>query len=699
MAPAPDMPNDRKPTGAPAQAPMAPPEIEVPAAKAAAAAPKLIIPNSPVQAPAPETETSPDPIQSQSLVTAPAPLQVSAPASPETPQMSEPLPSTTEAAPDMPNDRKPTGAPAQAPMAPPEIEVPAAKAAAAAPKLIIPNSPVQAPAPETETSPDPIQSQSLVTAPAPLQVSAPASPETPQMSEPLPSTTEAAPKFNIPEATIQAKPEEASPPPASAASGPLMKVREAQPEKAAPKPVETPVLAVAPTATPAEPAPTPSEETPAVSIPVKTGMSGAAKGVIAALLLVGILIAGVVLFGKKAEKARMDRLAEITAPFNADPSSHPEEIELTRSDITLLLDTIITPDSKEKGVRKTFMQALNIATTTDGSNLDNLVAKYATQTQMSEDARINLFKVLEVRNRPSALGPLINFARSATEAKLGVAALEATENMATRDDLEPLLDIVSDAQHGDVRRAAVRTLKAVIKKAPDKSSFAAPIISSLRSTAEGEVREQLLQILGTAGGSRAAELISTHLNGSDLKLQLAAIAGLREWPDTGQFKTLSTFVENEEQGMMAELAKAQKAHGDQMEELAKTQEAGDQEHERSSLDERKRKVDELSEQIRELQKKLIPRKQGFAAMIQFLTERPDISGDDLPLLWDDTAPLALSESEQLRIVNAMSKQKGDWALKILDHFMQRGLTDRVTARAEDGKEILKKRLSAGSKDE
>ena len=602
-------------------------------------------------------------------------------------------------APDMPNDRKPTGAPAQAPMAPPEIEVPAAKAAAAAPKLIIPNSPVQAPAPETETSPDPIQSQSLVTAPAPLQVSAPASPETPQMSEPLPSTTEAAPKFNIPEATIQAKPEEASPPPASAASGPLMKVREAQPEKAAPKPVETPVLAVAPTATPAEPAPTPSEETPAVSIPVKTGMSGAAKGVIAALLLVGILIAGVVLFGKKAEKARMDRLAEITAPFNADPSSHPEEIELTRSDITLLLDTIITPDSKEKGVRKTFMQALNIATTTDGSNLDNLVAKYATQTQMSEDARINLFKVLEVRNRPSALGPLINFARSATEAKLGVAALEATENMATRDDLEPLLDIVSDAQHGDVRRAAVRTLKAVIKKAPDKSSFAAPIISSLRSTAEGEVREQLLQILGTAGGSRAAELISTHLNGSDLKLQLAAIAGLREWPDTDQFKTLSTFVENEEQGMMAELAKAQKAHGDQMEELAKTQEAGDQEHERSSLDERKRKVDELSEQIRELQKKLIPRKQGFAAMIQFLTERPDISGDDLPLLWDDTAPLALSESEQLRIVNAMSKQKGDWALKILDHFMQRGLTDRVTARAEDGKEILKKRLSAGSKDE
>jgi len=141
----------------------------------------------------------------------------------------------------------------------------------------------------------------------------------------------------------------------------------------------------------------------------------------------------------------------------------------------------------------------------------------------------------------------------------------------------------------------------------------------------------------------AAELISTHLNGSNMKLQLAAIAGLREWPDTGQFETLSTFVENEEEGTM--------------------------------------------------------RKQGFAAMIQFLTERPDITGDDLPLFWDDTAPLALSESEQIRVVNAMSKQKGEWALKILDHFMQRGLTDRVTARAEDGKEILKKRLAAGSNDE
>ena len=165
--------------------------------------------------------------------------------------------------------------------------------------------------------------------------------------------------------------------------------------------METPVLAVAPTAIPAGPAPTPSEETPAVSIPVKTGMSGAAKGVIAALLVVGILIAGVVLLGKRAEKAKMARLAEITAPFNADPSNHPEEIELTKSDITLLLDTIITPDSKEKGVRKTFMQALNIGTTTDGSNLDDLVAKYATRTQMSEDARLNPFTVLELRPRPS----------------------------------------------------------------------------------------------------------------------------------------------------------------------------------------------------------------------------------------------------------------------------------------------------------
>ncbi len=546
-------------------------------------------------------------------------------------------------APDMPNDRKPTGAPAQASMAPPKIEVPAAKAAAAAPKLIIPNSPVQAPAPETETSPDPIQSQSLVTAPAPLEVSAPASPETPQMSEPLPSTTEAAPKFNIPEATVQAKPEEASPPPTSTASGPLIKVKEPQPEKAAPKPVETPVLAVAPAATPAEPAPTPPEETPAVSIPVKTGMSGAAKGVIAALLLVGILIAGIVLFGKKAEKARMARLAEITAPFNADPSSHPEEIELSRSDITLLLDTIITPDSKEKGIRKTFMQALNIGKTTDGSNLDDVVAKYATRTQMSEDARINLFKVLELRSRPSALAPLINFARSATEAKLGVAALEATEKMATPDDLEQLLSIVSDAQHGDVRRAAVRTLKAVIKKAPNKSSFADPIISSFQSSTEAEAREQLLQILGTAGGSRAAELISIHLDGSNMKLQLAAIAGLREWPDTGQFETLSTFVKNEEEGTM--------------------------------------------------------RKQGFAAMIQFLTEGPDINDDDLSLFWNGTATLALSESEQIRVVNAMLTQKGEWSLKILDRFMQRGLTDRVTARAEDGKELLKKRLADGSNDE
>ena len=542
-------------------------------------------------------------------------------------------------APDLPNDRKPSGAPSQASMTPPKKEEPAA--ASAGPKLIIPNSPVQAPAPEPEPTPDPSPSQSLVSASAPLQASAPASPDTPQMSEPLPANAGAAPEFNNPGISDQAKPEDAAP------SGPLINVKGPQLEKAAPKPVETPALAALPTTAEPAPASAPSEEPspqpPVVAIPVQKGMSGSGKGVIAALLLVGIIIAGFVLIGKRDQEAKMKRLTEITAPFKADPSNYPEEIELTKSDITLLLDTIITPDAKEKGVRKTYLQALNIGKTTDGSDLDDLVAKYATRTQMSEDARINLFKVLRLRSQPSALAPLINFARSTNEAKSGEAAIAATEKMATVDDFGQLLNIVTLAQHGDVRRAAVKTLKTVIKKAPDKSSFATPIISSFRSSTESEAREQLLQLLGTAGGSQAAELIDTHLNSSDMKLQLAAIAGLREWPDSGQFETLYTFVENEDEGTL--------------------------------------------------------RKQGFAAMLHFLTEGPELHEDDLSLFWSDTARLALSESEQLRVVRAMLSQKGDWALKILDHFIQRGLTDPVKARAEDGKAILEKRLAAGNNDE
>jgi len=540
-------------------------------------------------------------------------------------------------APDMPNDRKPSGAPAQATMTPQAAA--ASPAAAAGPKLIIPNSPVQAPAPEPETTPAPSPSQPLVTASAPPQASAPASPDTPQMSEPLsvPASGDS-PKFNIPDSAAQTDSQDSQQTQAPASSGPLINVKGPQldKEKAPPQPAANP----APTGDSAAQAPagTDALQSPLVSIPVQKGMSGATKGVIAALLLVAIIIAGFVLVGRKAEQAKQARLAEITAPFKAGPENYPSEIELTKSDVTLLLDTIITPDATEKGTRNAYLQALNIGKTSDNSDLDDMVAKYATRTQMSEDARINLFKVLKLRSNPSALAPLINFARSTDQPKSGQAAIEATEKMATADDFGQLLSIVTLAQDGEVRRAAVRTLKTVIKKTSNKSPFSAPIVSSFRSSSDSEAREGLLQLLGAAGGDRAAELIETHLNGTDIKLQLAAIAGLREWPDNTQFETLYTFVDNEDEGTL--------------------------------------------------------RKQGFLAMLHFLTEGPELNEDDLSLFWSDTATLALSESEQSRVVTAMISQKGEWPLRILDHFMKRGLTDRVKGRAEDGKAILEKRLAS-----
>ena len=548
-------------------------------------------------------------------------------------------------APDMPNDRKPSGAPSQASMAPPSTEEPAAAASGAAPKLIIPNTPVQAPAPEPEPTLEATPSQSLVSASAPLQAAAPQSADVPSMSEPLPASASDGPKLQIPGASLalntgDTPPASASPEPTPtpASSGPLITVKGPQLDK-------TPPPVAAATSTPPTPEPAQVEaeplQNPLVAIPEKAGMSGAAKGVIAALLLVGIIISGVVFIGKQAEKDRMARLAEITAPFK-DPANPPSEIELTKTDVTLLLNTIIDTEATEKGVRGTYLQSLAIGKTSDGSDLDDVVAKFATNTAMSEDARGKLFKVLELRSQPAALSPLIAYARSTNSSESGQAALKATEKMATVDNFGELLSIVTLAQHDDVQRAAVRTLKAVIKRSVDKSSFSSAIISSFNSSTDNDAREGLLQLAGAAGGNRAAELISKQLAGTDIKLQLAAIAGLREWPDTSQFETLYTFVENEESGTL--------------------------------------------------------RKQGFAAMIQFLMEGPEIEDEELALFWSDTATLALEESDQSRVVAAMISQKGEWAIGILEHFMKRGRSDRIKARAEDSIDILKKRLSGAAKE-
>ena len=256
--------SENRPANATSQIPMVstPALAAAPQMNVASAAP-VVSPTGPVvphvTGPV-NTSTAPQPIQPPEGKPPSIHTEAQSVKSPVIPTPVEPM----GPAPDMPNDRKPAGAPSQASMAPPQGNAAPAAEATAAPKLIIPNSPVQAPAPEPESTPEPSPSQSLVSASAPLQASAPASKDQPSMSEPLPADAGGAPKLQIPGSSVAlntgdtpATPAgspapEAAPTPAS--SGPLINVKGPQLDK--------PASASVPVQAPPQPAPAPSPTTP-----------------------------------------------------------------------------------------------------------------------------------------------------------------------------------------------------------------------------------------------------------------------------------------------------------------------------------------------------------------------------------------------------------------------------------------------------
>lgn len=340
------------------------------------------------------------------------------------------------------------------------------------------------------------------------------------------------------------------PPPALVAPPEPAEIPEATKSKTAPQAL-TPPKGSKPSvhsATQALPGPTPQPVAAPTSGPAavtmqpqpapKRKISNAAKTTIAAIL--GLLV---VLFGwmilDRSGKNKITQLYNqmITEAAKGDAT----EVPVNAHKLQILLDAAANTGANEQ--RQTIYKALFLAKAIDGTDVDGKIAEFATGREMLPDVREVLIRdVLRMRKNPSVVPALMNYARSTSDVRSAVSAIQAVRFMAGEEQFEPFLDVLQTTTQEEVRKATEDTMAEIIKKSVSKDKLAAKIAPAYDASLNENVRHSILRLLGRCGGERPLEIIKKALASDDLNLKFAALTSLGAWGDDSGFATLTGFL-------------------------------------------------------------------------------------------------------------------------------------------------------------
>lgn len=529
------------------------------------------------------------------------------------------------------------------------------------PKLIIPGA---TPAPEVQPATQSLPSQPMVpthTAPQPIlppegsrpslhtqaqQVKAPtaqvaAPPQQPVTPAPPVAAVPVAPKAPTPPAPPEPPTAPRASIPVPAASGQVtVHLQGANPAIGASVEGASPALNAP--GVPSQPAPL---ETPAeVAAPqAKKGLSTPVKAVIGATLAVALVVMSLVLIQKTEDKKRIKTLNRLT-----ENVEQVEEVLMNRKDLEILLKEVNTKSKKQEGERPAYLTALYKGKATDNTDIDEVIAEFATGevTNGNATAREKLFLVLSRRKGESAIPALVKFAGKSDKAAMATKALRAAGQMANASNFGELLKAVSLANDSSVKTQAVTVLSVVVSDSDDPSQYGGAIVSAYESAVEKDTKISLLRLIGAAGGARAESIVSAEVEEDDVQIKIAAIAAMRQWPDASMFDTLYEVVEGQEDDLI--------------------------------------------------------RKESFSALVTFLKESEGIKPQNLNRFWTRVSKLAVGEYEQNQVVRGLQRQPYSWAEKLLDYFIsdpKSRASDPVIFLAEKAKRSLQDRLRRLKKDQ
>lgn len=521
---------------------------------------------------------------------------------------------------------------------PPVQAAPPATPPAAAPAPPLQAQPVQAaPAEALQAQPVPAQAAApppLPAAPAEPPPAAEAPRPEPKPTSPQPLQPPAGSKPSVHSAARKATSQVA----AQATEIATVALTPAQAQPGAALLAGTPEAANAPLATAAPPETFIGE---AHQTKKKKKLSPAATAAIAAVLGLLAVLLGYLLLVRMGDNKKNEIYNALVAQAKQEGVT---EIPVNKDQLQILLDAATSISANSE--RETIYHCLQFAKSSDGTNLDTEIARHATEELISDGIRMKFFKVLELRGNPDALPMLLGFISKSSKVNEVSAALEACKGMASDENFDQFLSVLSSSQVASIRRAAEGTISEIIERSGDRDQLAKSIVSSYRGPVDDTTKHSLLRLLGYTGSDAARDIISeAHKSTNPLEKQ-SAILALGNWPDDSMFEVLIEFLEGED-----------------------------------------------DEQFRN---------RTFDTAYKFLqSKKRKRSSDEAEDLWKMLAGNAKTNREQMQIINGVARADGEWVISVIEYFIDEAEADRVIDEAEKALDHIKERqkIKGGKKDD
>ncbi len=186
-----------------------------------------------------------------------------------------------------------------------------------------------------------------------------------------------------------------------------------------------------------------------------------------------------------------------------------------------LLDTAVNGTGKTKETAMAGLSAIN------GPGVNDIIETKAASGDIAK--RAVAIELLGLRHVKSASENLLKYAADDND-DISAASYKALINLADSEDINALINLLTNAKSNTARKNCVTTLKSVLSDVQDKDAAARIIIDKMEAS-EGQVKLSLLSTLNALGGQAALKVVSAAAQSQDETTRETGIRTLSEWPD------------------------------------------------------------------------------------------------------------------------------------------------------------------------
>jgi type 1 glutamine amidotransferase len=189
-----------------------------------------------------------------------------------------------------------------------------------------------------------------------------------------------------------------------------------------------------------------------------------------------------------------------------------------------------------------------------GPNIDETIV--ANIAGAPPEVKCELILAANQRGIRAAAPALLQTAK-APESQVRMESLRALQAVADDRHLSDLLDLLVNAKDTSERGELVKAVTVVVLRTPEERRNSAAVRARLEQFPVGtnaEVRESLLQVLGSIGDPAALPILIAALSDTSASAKTAAIRALSEWPSAEPCDHLLAVAENSKQSVHQILA-------------------------------------------------------------------------------------------------------------------------------------------------